>query len=158
MKVYFDTEFTSFGLHFDIKLISAGFVAENGEEFYFELINSYDDGECSTFVHEAVLPHLNAKKHGMYEAEAKLKFKHWIQSFNETVELCSDAVGYDCGLLVELIDQNDGWPENLSRRPINYNSNEVQQCIERFFERRPEAIIHHALWDARALAFAVKAA
>ena len=152
MKVFFDTEFTSFGLNSDMKLISAGFVAENGEEFYFELINHYEECECSSFVHEAVLPHLNSKKHGMYEAEVRLRFKHWIDSLNETIELCSDAIGYDWGLVIELIDQHDGWPKKLSRKPISANSHETQQGFELYFESNPEAIRHHALWDARALA------
>ena len=67
MIVYFDTEFTSldFSLTFEMKLISAGFVAENGQEFYFELLDNYQKSDCSGFVIDNVLPHLNNGKHGL---------------------------------------------------------------------------------------------
>jgi len=155
MKIYIDTEFTSFGLNFDIKLISAGFVAEDRQEFYFELTDNFEEGECSTFVLDAVLPHLDAKKHGMCKAEAWLRLKVWVQSFNEPVEFCSDAPGYDWGLIYDFFEEFE-WPSNLVRKPVNVNTHAVLQGIERYFECQPMAIRHHALWDARALAAAVK--
>lgn len=151
MKIFIDTEFTSFGLNFDIKLISAGFVAEDRSEFYFELTDNFDEGECSSFVCETVLPHLNAEKHGMCKAEAWLRLKVWIQDFKEPVEFCSDAPDYDWGLLYDFFEEF-GWATNLVRKPINANSHEIQQGIENYFEYQPMAIRHHALWDARALA------
>lgn len=157
MKIYFDTEFTSLDSIVDYKLISAGFVAENDQEFYFELTHHYDESECSFFVQEAVLPHLNHKKCGMTEAEARIKMKEWIESFKEPVELCSDAPGYDWPLLYDIFSVNDGWPTNLVRKPVNVNNHAIQQGIESYFECQPMAIRHHALWDARALAAATKA-
>lgn len=172
MKIYFDTEFTDLiGIVFDIKLISAGFVAENGSEHYFELTNHYNDGECSTFVCEAVLPHLDLKKHGKDPADAIKDLNAWIESFGEPVTLCSDAPGYDWGLLHDLFTDY-GFPANLVRRPLSVNTQEVMRGIEEYFETqpyaardpklwdahemmyRPIAIRHHALWDARALAYA----
>lgn len=158
MKIYFDTEFTDLiGVVCDIKLISAGFVAESGEEFYFELMNHYDEGECSSFVCEAVLPHLNNEKYGLNEAEARFNLKVWIESFKEPVELCSDAPGYDWPLLYDIFSIDSGWPTNLIRKPVNVNSQKILQGIESYFEYQPIAIRHHALWDARALAAAAKA-
>ena len=172
MKIYFDTEFTDLvGIVFDIKLISAGFVAEDGSEHYFELTNHYDEGECSTFVCEAVLPHLNHEKHGKYPKEAIEQLNAWIEGFGEPVTLCSDAPGYDWSLLHDLFSDY-GFPSNLIRRPLSVNTPDVLRGIEEYFETqpyavrdpknwdaremayRPMAIRHHALWDARALAYA----
>ena len=157
MKIYFDAEFTDLlGIVCDIKLISLGFVAEDGREFYAEFTDNYLLGECSSFVHEAVLPHLDNIKYGMSVSEFRLKFMAWIQSFVEPVELYSDAVGYDFGLLSDLYaDHLANWPSNLLRKPVSANSHEVQQGIETYFQYQPLATRHHALWDARALAFSV---
>jgi hypothetical protein len=160
MKVFFDTEFSTLdGFLTPIKLVSAGFVAENGEEFYAEFKNNFEFGECSSFVHEAVLPHLNFEKHGMQNSEFRLKFKGWIQSFKEPVELYSDSISYDFELLLDLYDDEHkhNWPTNLASKAVSVNSRESQQGIEIYFECQPMAIRHHALWDARALAASVKA-
>ena len=46
MIVYFDTEFTDLtDASGPIRLISAGFLAENGSEFYFELNDNYTKKE-----------------------------------------------------------------------------------------------------------------
>ena len=158
MKIYIDTEFTDLaGIVCDIKLISAGFVSETGEEFYFELKDNYDEGQCSSFVCEAVLPHLGHQKYGTTATEACLRLKVWVESFKDQVELCSDAPGYDWGFLYDLFESNSCWPTNLIRKPVNVNNHVIQQGIENYFEYQPIAIRHHALWDARALAAAARA-
>ena len=55
MKIFLDTEFTSFE---DPKLISVGMVSEDGEEFYRELADGCELTECSMFVVAWVLPWL----------------------------------------------------------------------------------------------------
>jgi hypothetical protein len=157
MKIYFDTEFTSLDSIVDYKLISAGFVAENGQEFYVELTKHYSIDECSNFVQEAVLPHLDHKTYGMVEPQARLYLKQWFQSFKEEVVLCSDAPGYDFPLIYDLCHKNKNWAHNLRKMPANVGSHFVEQGIENYFQYQPMAIRHHALWDARALAAAVKA-
>lgn len=157
MKIYIDTEFTDLiGIVCDIKLISAGFVAETGEEFYFELKDHYEEGECSSFVCEVVLPELDHQKYGMTVSNACSQMKTWIESFKDQVELCTDAPGYDWGFLYDFFESNNCWPTNLIRKPVNVNNHAIQQGIENYFEFQPMAIRHHALWDARALASAVK--
>lgn len=172
MKIYFDTEFTDLlGITVDILLVSAGFVAEDGSEHYFELTNHWEEGGCSTFVCEAVLPHLDPEKYGKDPADAIKDLNAWIEGFGEPVTLCSDAPGYDWGLLYDLFSDH-GFPANLVRRPLSVNTPEVLRGIEEYFETqpyairdqknwdaqemayRPFAIRHHALWDARALAYA----
>lgn len=171
-NIYFDTEFSDLiGVIFDIKLLSAGFVADDGSEHYFELTNHWAEGECSSFVCEAVIPHLDPEKYGKDPADAIRDLNTWIESFGEPVTLCSDAPGYDWGLLHDLFTDY-GFPANLVRRPLSVNTPESQRGIEEYFETqpyavrdqknwdasemmyRPFAIRHHALWDARALAYA----
>lgn len=41
MKLFFDTEFT--GLYKDCRLISIGFISENGKRFYAEVDDNFDD-------------------------------------------------------------------------------------------------------------------
>jgi hypothetical protein len=158
VKVYVDKEFTSldFGLVFDMKLISAGFVAEDGQEFYFELIDNYQRSDCSDFVLEAVLPHLNSARHGLPSAQAAFKLKTWLEVFDETVYMASDAPNYDWPLIKDFLLENKCWPENLDGKPLSVGGYLTHERIEKYFEYQPLAIRHHALWDARALAAAMK--
>lgn len=158
MIVYFDTEFTSldFGLVFDMKLISAGFVAEDGKEFYFELMDNYQKSDCSGFVLEAVLPHLNSAKHGLLSVQAASKLKAWVEAFGEPVYMACDAPNYDWPLVMDFLKENKCWPENLDRLPLNVGGYLSHERVEKYFEYQPMAIRHHSLWDARALAAAAK--
>jgi len=157
MKVYFDTEFTDLlSIVTDIKLISAGFVTEFGQELYFELTDHYEIKECSNFVHEAVLPHLNHAKYGLKTAQAARQLSQWLQKLGEPVQLASDAPNYDFPLIYDLLVGHDCWPECLNKKPLNVGSYIIAGRIENYFEYQPLAIRHHALWDARALAKAVK--
>lgn len=154
ITVYFDTEFTDLvAIEYDIRLISAGFVAPDGREFYFELSDNYKEDECSLFVVEGVLPHLDIGKHGMTCAQAAAKLSAWLEAFGEPVRLATDAPGYDWPLIAELLEDHS-WPANLERKPFNVNVGNVEQEIENYFTYQPMAIRHHALWDARALAHA----
>ncbi len=56
MKLYLDCEFTQ--LSPVAKLISLALVAENGKEFYLELLDTWGTQDCSDFVIEIVLPQL----------------------------------------------------------------------------------------------------
>ena len=158
MKIFLDTEFTYLGgIEHDIKLISAGLVAEDGSECYVELVGHYDESECSDFVHEAVLPHLKPEKHGLPAPEAAAKIKAWIEAFGEPVEIMTDSPGYDFGLLSDLLRDHDAWPANLpTATPRRVDPTNIDPGIERYFQYQPMAIRHHALWDARALAAACR--
>lgn len=157
IKIYFDTEFTDLvGIETDIKLISAGFVASDGRELYFELVDHYHLDDCSAFVHESVLPLLDAAKYGMPARQAAQTMKAWIESFVGPVGLVSDAPAFDWPLIRDLFDQHRCWSSNLAGTPLHVNAGNLQQGIENFFQYQPIAIRHHALWDARALAHAAK--
>ncbi|MBC7751148.1 MAG: hypothetical protein H7Z73_05435 [Candidatus Saccharibacteria bacterium] len=138
------------------KLISAGFKAENDQEFYFELTDNYQKSDCSYFVLENVLPHLKSDKYCLQSAQAAFKLKSWIEAFGEPVQLACDAPTYDGPLIVLLMDQHKCWPENLDRKILDVGNYLISERIERYFEVNDFAIRHHALWDARALAAAAK--
>ena len=143
----------------NIKLISAGFVAEHGQEFYFELPNNYTETDCSYFVSENVVPFLeNTEGVALGSLDAVIKLKEWVESFDVQVTFLTDAPTYDWLLLNELFYKfGDSFPKNLSHNPLNVHSLRVKTFIEKYFEDNKGAIRHHALWDARALAYACKA-
>lgn len=159
-KIYFDTEFTFLGFTIDQepKLISAGFVAEDGQELYLELIENYQQNECSLFVRNAVLPHLNPGKFGKQANKAAFILKGWIEAFNVPVQLASDNPNYDWPLVMDLLLEHECWPRNLDGKAHHAGNYLIQERIERYFEYQPMAIRHHALWDARALYQACKGA
>lgn len=155
--IYFDCEFTDLvGIKHDIELISAGFVGPDGCELYFELTDNYTRDECSEFVREAVLPYLNPGKYGMTATQAAHTLRVWIEQLGDQVELATDAPGYDWPLIYGLLVDHQVWPRNLSSGPVNINTGNVQQEYEQYFTQQPLAVRHHALWDARALAFAAE--
>lgn len=56
MRLFLDCEFTE--LSAAAKLISLALVAEDGREFYVELLDTWQEEDCSDFVKEIVLPQL----------------------------------------------------------------------------------------------------
>ena len=160
MHIYIDTEFSTLMARIqNIKLISAGFVAEDGQEFYFELPSNYAERECSYFVSENVIPYLNnTEKVALSNLDAVTKLKEWVESFNLPVTFLTDAPSYDWLLLHEFFYRmGDNFPKNLAHTPLNVTSLRVETYIEKYFEGNKDAIRHHALCDARALAYACKA-
>lgn len=153
MKIYLDTEFTDLTDESGpIRLISAGFVAQNDSEFYFELTDNYQHDDCSYFVLEHVLPHLNHDRHGTLSTEAALKLKAWCEGFGEPVQFASDAPAYDFDLIALLLHDQKIKIDNLDVKCLQLDAYMVEDKIERYYEYQPMAIRHHALWDARALA------
>lgn len=157
MKLYIDTEFTDLvGIEHDIQLISIGVVAEDGSEFYVELTGHYQSSECSAFVQEAVLPHLDPAAHGKPPRDAALSLAEWVFSLGDECILATDSIGYDFALVAELLLEHKCWPANLANDARVINREGVAARIEEYFQRTPSAIRHHALWDARALAAACR--
>jgi len=162
MKVYFDTEFTDFVI--DPALISIGFVADDGREFYVELNDTFDEPMCSWFVIEAVLPSLWGAEYEMSLKDLSKKLKEWIEDFGEPVNLFSDAPTYDWQWVFEIFDRTGcEWPSNLVRRCKNTQDLEgagarekYNRAYEGFWSSNLEAgaVRHHALWDARCIRYA----
>jgi hypothetical protein len=147
MRFFLDTEFTHF---IDLQLISIGIVGEQ-EEFYGE-VTDFNRAACSEFVRAAVLPQLGQfPGRAMTFAQLSREVLAWL--YRIPVEsgpvLCYDYAD-DYGLLLDLIDGPlpDGWThENVGARL----DRERQEAWYREHGGR-----HHALYDARANAFAFK--
>ncbi len=153
MIVYIDTEFTD--LHDDngpIRLISAAFVAENGQEFYFELTDSYQEIDCSEFVLENVLPYLDHSKFGLTTVEAALKLKAWCESLGERIQFASDAPLYDYELIKVMLVNQNVTIENLDKKAQYFTAVLIEHKVEKYFQENLNANRHHALCDARAFA------
>lgn len=110
MKIYYDTEFTTLDGNVDWDMISAGFVAENGREWYMEITDFLRE-DCSDFVVETVLP-LLGKGDLLPERMAGVhfgwRFANWLSEFGENIELVSDTT-CDWWLIL-------GMPARSSRR------------------------------------------
>lgn len=93
MLIFFDAEMTD--LCADRKLISIGFVSEDGRELYVELSDTYQLTDCSDFVRESVLPNLQGGDARMTMRDLSVRFIKWIISFEERVQLATDSIQWD---------------------------------------------------------------
>jgi len=159
MKIFFDTEFTD--LIPNPSLISAGFVAENGSEFYAELSDTYTKDNCSPFVIDTVLPLLDGHKYQMNEWDFAFALQAWIQSLVVDVKLYSDSPFYDFGLVKKVFNKYHCWPANLRVRKCDEfllwgeEAAFFEQEIEMYW-RNKKNLRHHALEDARCLMLTFK--
>lgn len=126
MRVHFDTEFTDL---LDPKLISIGFATEDGRGLYIILNDGWGRHSCSSFVHAAVLPILNDPPGQiMPRATAASLIPEWLQGLGSKVQLCSDAIGYDRPLLMDLLDEE--LPPSVERRVADFNMLLLDRCTE----------------------------
>ncbi|HGW4499799.1 TPA: hypothetical protein ACNIE0_006309, partial [Pseudomonas aeruginosa] len=124
----------------DRRLISLALVAEDGDEFYVELLDGWSECHCSDFVFETVLPQLDLETLGMTRDQASLRLREFL-SAQGPVEIVGDALRWDWPLLLELLGA-DGLPDNvLGCREIA--PDEIGDDPD--VEDAP----HHALLDAR---------
>ncbi len=149
MKIFIDTEFTNF---INPRLISIGLVAETGEEAYFE--TEYETRDCSEFVREVVIPLLgrepNANAPPSKLAGLLATWLTIVRPTGQEITICYDY-RTDWELLVIALDHQV--PQWVKPRDVAY---EVGELLYRdFFEQKglPE---HHALYDARANAYAFR--
>ena len=153
MLIFFDTEFTD--LNVDPRLISIGFVSEDGREFYAELSDTYQPKECSAFTQEAVLPHLVGGKALMSMSELTLRLGGWIVGFKQPVQLATDSLSWDWPWIQEIFYLPGTWPENLDGKPAlllemmdySFFSNATEKAFQ---SHLPRLRRHHALDDTRA--------
>lgn len=76
-RVYLDTEFTSLN-RYTCKLISLALVVPGGPEFYVELIDDWEEGGCSDFVREIVLPQLDLVAYGRTTEQARIELLDFL--------------------------------------------------------------------------------
>lgn len=149
MLVFIDTEYTNF---IDTGLISLGLVAETGEEAYFEV--EYNASECSEFVRHVVIPLLGREPYALVPQHLLTsKLVTWLEIVkprNQGIEICYDHQT-DWDLFVDALDYRV--PPWVTSRNVAYEISDL--LYQDFFEKKglPE---HHALYDARANAYAFR--
>jgi len=150
MKLFLDCEFTQFNQ--DTRLISLTLVSETGDEFYVELIDTYQVADCSDFVIQNVLPQLDLPLYGMSLVEAQAALRVFLGTIEGQLEICSDAPDWGWDFFCQLAYVDHNWPSHVANRPTNLIH------LFRHFEADdignitlPE-LPHHALLDARLLA------
>lgn len=154
MLIFFDTEFTELGI--DPRLISIGLISECGTRtFYAELSDTYQPKDCSDFVQEAVLPHLQGGDARLTMNELTLRLGNWIEGFEQPVQLATDSLSWDWPWIQELFYLPGTWPENLDGKPASLfemvSAQKLEQEVEYAFrDHRPRLRRHHALDDAKA--------
>jgi hypothetical protein len=161
IDVFFDTEFTNINPHAIPGLISIGCVSVDGREFYAELTDTWNEGMCSSFVIETVLPLLDGGDRRMTVEQLAARLKEWIEGLgDDEVVLRSDARDWDWRFIQAIFD-GYGWPANLCRKceAINFeNSNHLHgfKVGQMNYWKTNKAHQHHALVDARSMHFAWK--
>lgn len=159
MLIFLDTEFTDF---VDTDLISIGLVAEDGREFYAELVD-YRQETCSDFVREVVKPLL--KQHPTRvegtQWEVARALGEWLKPYDNGDLHCA-TICYDYNLdwylmadLLKMLPEEDQ-PDFLDTRMIWGDLD--QQAIE-YYWAEVDAFghkQHHALYDARGNKYAYK--
>lgn len=171
MLIFFDCEFTELGI--DPKLISIGFVSEDGtRELYAELSDTYQLSDCSDFVREAVLPHLQGGDARMTMRELAVRLVDWLIAFGEPVQFATDSMSWDWPWIGELyaeaaaylLEATPAWPAikdlpsrgeavlrpaNVDGRPfVLTQSPSFNLAVEEAFASGLRR--HHALDDAKA--------
>lgn len=154
MKLFLDCEFTQ--LNKDTKLISMALVAESGQEFYVELLDTYGITDCSEFVIEHVLPQLTPTLHGQTFAEAQTSLSGFLACFDEMLEICTDAPDWDWDYFCDLAYVNHSWPTHVMNRPTNLTTLFSKANTDILQDVELPDLPHHALLDARILALLYK--
>nr|WP_242529837.1 3'-5' exoribonuclease [Pseudomonas parafulva] len=134
-----DCEFTE--LSQQAKLISLALVAEDDREFYVELLDAWREEDCSDFVREIVLPQLWGGEYAMPVIEARAALLRFLATYEEELEIVTDAPAYDWELFCELAYHDGKWPQNVRNFPIDATTLTAKND--------GEELPHHALLDAR---------
>lgn len=142
MRLFLDCEFTQ--LSSAAKLISLALVAENGRAFYVELVDTWRKEDCSDFVVEIVLPQLWGGDNAQPTIRARTALLDFLASFDEVLEIVTDAPQYDWELFCELAYDDGKWPRNVRNYPTD------AATLDATSEGVP--LPHHALLDARIIA------
>lgn len=142
MKLFLDCEFTE--LSQQAKLISLALVAEDGEEFYVELLDSWRLEDCSDFVKEIVIPQLWGGEYAMSIIEARSALLRFLATYDEELVVVTDAPAYDWEPFCELAYDDGKWPQHVRNFPTDATTLTATND--------GEELPHHALLDARIIA------
>lgn len=142
MRLFLDCEFTR--LSAAAKLISLALVAEDGREFYVELLEGWQEEDCSDFVKEIVLPQLWGGSYALPIVEARKSLLRFLTSFKKEIEIVTDAPQFDWELFCDLVYDGGRWPRIVRNFPTDATT--LTPTSE------GEELPHHALLDARIIA------
>lgn len=142
MRFFLDCEFTE--LSAAAKLISLAMVGPDGREFYVELQDTWQVDDCSDFVKKIVLPQLWGGEYAMPLTEARSALLRFLATYDEELEVVTDAPFYDWELFCELAYDNGKWPQNVRNFPTDATTLTATND--------GEELPHHALLDARIIA------
>lgn len=141
-RLFLDCEFTQ--LTSAAKLISLALVAEDWREFYVELQETWQVDDCSEFVKKIVLPQLWGGEYAKPLTEARSALLRFLATYDEELEVVTDAPIYDWELFCELAYHDGKWPQNVRNFPTDATT--LSPTSE------GEELPHHALLDARIIA------
>jgi len=139
VRLFLDCEFTQ--LSSAAKLISLALVSEMGREFYVELHDGWREDDCSDFVKEIVLSQLWGGEYAMPIIEARKALLQFLATYDEELEVVTDAPIYDWELFCELAYHDGKWPQNVRNFPTDATTLTATND--------GEELPHHALLDAR---------
>ncbi|MDI3248999.1 MULTISPECIES: 3'-5' exoribonuclease [unclassified Pseudomonas] len=142
MRLFLDCEFTE--LSAAAKLISLALVGQDRREFYVELQDTWQVDDCSDFVKNIVLPQLWGGEYAMPIIEARAALLRFLATYDEELEIVTDAPVYDWELFCELAYHDGKWPKNVR----NFSTDTTTLTATNDGEELP----HHALLDARIIA------
>ena len=142
MRLFLDSEFSQ--LSAQAKLISLALVGQDRREFYVELQDTWQVDDCSDFVKKIVLPQLWGGEYAMPIIEAKAALLRFLATYDEQLEIVTDAPAYDWELFCELAYHDGKWPKNVRNFPTDATTLTATND--------GEELPHHALLDARIIA------
>lgn len=142
MRLFLDSEFSQ--LSAQAKLISLALVGQDRREFYVELQDTWQVDDCSDFVKKIVLPQLWGGDYAMPLTEARSALLRFLATYDEELEVVTDAPVYDWELFCELAYHDGKWPKNVRNFPTDATTLTATND--------GEELPHHALLDARIIA------
>lgn len=167
MRIFVDTEFTDLSAHGE--LISSGAITESGEHFYKEC--SPVPANCSPFVREHVLPHLDSNSAQCSLAALGDAFIAWLKGFpSSTVVVDSDWDNYIVSKAFAAQATRQTGAVNLTGTTTSvvaqtalvpaYEGKKLVAFMDATWamQKQPGFRHHHALDDAKALRESVLAA
>jgi hypothetical protein len=114
MLIFFDTKCTSEG-RYDAKLISIGFVTEDGKHtFYREIEDTFKPSDCDSSVFGSVVRKLVGGRACAPLPEVTLLTRYWIESLDCTSQLACAAPDFDWLWIERLFHEPGNWPTNLA--------------------------------------------
>lgn len=119
-------------------------MAGDGREFYVELLDTWQEEDCSDLVNEIVLPQLWGGSYSLPTAEARLSLLKFLTSFKNEVEIVTDASQYDWELFFDQVYEDGRWPRIVRNFPTDATT--LSSTSE------GGQLPHHALHDARIIA------